>query len=120
MKDYILEQLLTLTSIPSPSGYTQRISDHVMGILHDLGYQPERSNKGNVMVNLGGAGNPLVLSAHLDTLGAMVRKIKDNGRLRPTSVGWHQWDTCDGENCTVHTRDGRTYTGLFPYFPPRL
>ena len=112
MKDYILEQLLTLTSIPSPSGYTQRISDHVMGILHDLGYQPERSNKGNVMVNLGGAGNPLVLSAHLDTLGAMVRKIKDNGRLRPTSVGWHQWDTCDGENCTVHTRDGRTYTGV--------
>ena len=83
-----------------------------MGILHDLGYQPERSNKGNVMVNLGGAGNPLVLSAHLDTLGAMVRKIKDNGRLRPTSVGWHQWDTCDGENCTVHTRDGRTYTGV--------
>ncbi len=112
MKDYILEQLSTLTSIPSPSGYTQRITDHVMGKLRDLGYQPERSNKGNVTVTLGGSGNPLVLSAHLDTLGAMVRKIKDNGHLRPTTIGGHQWDTCDGENCTVHTRDGQTYTGV--------
>ena len=112
MKDYILEQLTTLTSIPSPSGYTQRITEHVLGKLRDLGYQPECSNKGNVLVTLGGSGNPLVLSAHLDTLGAMVRKIKDNGRLRPTTIGGHQWDTCDGENCTVHTRDGRTYTGV--------
>ena len=112
MKDYILEQLSELTSIPSPSGYTQRITDHVMGKLRDLGYQPERSNKGNVTVTLGGSGNPLVLSAHLDTLGAMVRKIKDNGHLRPTTIGGHQWDTCDGENCTVHTRDGQTYTGV--------
>ena len=55
MKDYILEQLSTLTSIPSPSGYTQRITDHVMGKLRDLGYQPERSNKGNVTVTLGGS-----------------------------------------------------------------
>lgn len=112
MKDYILEQLSTLTSIPSPTGYTQKVTDHVMGKLRDLGYQPERSNKGNVTVTLGGEGNPLVLSAHLDTLGAMVREIKDNGRLRPTTIGGHQWDTCDGENCTVHTRDGRTYTGV--------
>ena len=42
----------------------------------------------------------------------MVRKIKDNGHLRPTTIGGHQWDTCDGENCTVHTRDGQTYTGV--------
>ncbi len=112
MKDYILEQLSELTSIPSPSGYTQRITDHVLEKLRDLGFQPERSNKGNVTVTLGGSQDPLVLSAHLDTLGAMVRTIKDNGRLKPTTIGGHQWDTCDGENCTVHTRDGRTYTGV--------
>ncbi len=112
MKNYILEQLSALTSIPSPSGYTHRITDYVLGQLRDLGYQPELSNKGNVSVVLGGSKNPLVLSAHLDTLGAMVRKIKDNGHLRPTTIGGHQWDTCDGENCTVHTRDGRVYTGV--------
>lgn len=112
MKDYILEQLKALTSIPSPSGYTRQITEYVSGQLRDMGYQPELSNKGNVSVTLGGTGNPLVLSAHLDTLGAMVRKIKDNGHLRPTTIGGHQWDTCDGENCTVHTRDGRVFTGV--------
>ena len=112
MKNYILEQLKALTSIPSPSGYTRKIADYVSGQLQGMGYEPEMSNKGNIRVTLGGAGHPLVLSAHLDTLGAMVRKIKDNGRLRPTTIGGHQWDTCDGENCTVHTRDGRTYTGV--------
>lgn len=112
MKDYILEQLSTLTSIPSPSGYTREVTDYVLEQLRDLGYRPERSNKGNVSVSLGGEGNPLVLSAHLDTLGAMVRTIKDSGRLRPTTVGGHQWDTSDGENCTVHTRGGHIYTGV--------
>ena len=65
-----------------------------------------------MLVCLGGEGNPLVLASHVDTLGAMVRAIKDNGRLRPTTLGGHQWRTADGENCTVHTRDGRTYTGV--------
>ncbi len=112
MKDYILEQLSSLTSIPSPSGYTLKVTDHVLETLRSLGLHPERTTKGTVTVTLGGSGRPLVLSAHLDTLGAMVREIKDNGRIRPTTVGGHQWDTCDGENCTVHTRDGRTYTGV--------
>lgn len=112
MKNYILEQLKALTSIPSPSGYTRNIADYVSDQLRGMGYEPKMSNKGNISVALGGEGHPLVLSAHLDTLGAMVRKIKDNGRLRPTTVGGHQWDTCDGENCTIHTRDGRTYTGV--------
>ena len=112
MKNYILEQLKALTSIPSPSGYPREITDYVSGQLSGMGYLPKISNKGNIAVTLGGEGRPLILSAHLDTLGAMVRKIKDNGRLRPTTIGGHQWDTCDGENCTVHTRDGHTYTGV--------
>ena len=57
-------------------------------------------------------GEPLVLAAHVDTLGAMVRSIKDNGRLRPTTLGGHVWSTADGENCTIHTRDGKVYTGV--------
>ena len=80
--------------------------------LTSLGYTPELSNKGNVSVTLGGSGSPLVLAAHVDTLGAMVRSIKENGRLRPTTLGGHQWSTADGENCTIHTRDGRVYTGV--------
>ena len=104
--------LKELTAIPSPTGFTKHATDYLMGTLRGMGYAPELSNKGNVLVELGGEGNPLVLASHVDTLGAMVRSIKDNGRLRPTTLGGHQWSTADGENCTVHTRDGRIYTGV--------
>ena len=110
--DYIGEQLKALTSIPSPTGFTRAVTDYVMKTLEEMGFAPERSTKGNVLVCLGGEGEPLVLASHVDTLGAMVRSIKDNGRLRPTTLGGHQWSTADGENCTVHTRDGRVYTGV--------
>lgn len=110
--DYIGEQLKALTSIPSPTGFTRAVTDYVMKTLKEMGFTPERSTKGNVLVCLGGEGEPLVLASHVDTLGAMARSIKDNGRLRPTTLGGHQWSTADGENCTVHTRDGRVYTGV--------
>ena len=110
--DFIAEQLKTLTAIPSPSGYTKNATDYLMKLIQDMGYEPKLSRKGNVFVTLGGDGEPLVLAAHVDTLGAMVRSIKDNGRLRPTTLGGHVWSTADGENCTIHTRDGKVYTGV--------
>ena len=110
--DFIEEQLKTLTAIPSPSGYTKNATDYLMILLQDMGYEPKLSRKGNVFVTFGGDGEPLVLAAHVDTLGAMVRSIKDNGRLRPTTLGGHVWSTADGENCTIHTRDGKVYTGV--------
>jgi len=109
---YISEQLYELTAIPSPTGYTKNVANYVAEVLTDMGYEPCFSNKGNVSVCIGGEGNPLLLAAHLDTLGAMVRSIKDNGRLKPTTLGGHQWSTSDGENCTVHTRDGKVFTGV--------
>ncbi|WP_293826183.1 M42 family metallopeptidase [uncultured Parolsenella sp.] len=109
---YICDQLKALTAIPSPTGFTKHATNYLAETLTAMGLSPEVSNKGNVLVCLGGEGNPLVLASHVDTLGAMVRAIKDNGRLRPTTLGGHQWRTADGENCTVHTRDGRAYTGV--------
>lgn len=110
--NYITQQLCALTAIPSPSGFTARAAEYVRKTLAEMGYMPIITRKGNVECVLGGEKNPLVLSAHVDTLGAMVRAIKDNGRLRPTTIGGHQWRTADGENCMVFTRSGRMYTGV--------
>ena len=110
--NYIGEQLKALTAIASPTGFTKQAAQYLVKELETMGYEPCVSNKGNVSVTIGGEGNPLVLAAHVDTLGAMVRSIKDNGRLRPTTLGGHQWSTADGENCMVFTRDGREYTGV--------
>lgn len=110
--EYILRQLRALTAIPSPTGFTDKVAGYVFSELQGMDFAPEYSNKGNVICTLDGDGRPLVLAAHIDTLGAMVRSVKDNGRLRPTTLGGHQWSTADGENCTVHTRGGKTYTGV--------
>ena len=52
-----------------------------------------------------------MISAHLDTLGAVVKKIKSNGRLELINVGGCPWAGVEGENLTVHTLDGREYEG---------
>ena len=83
----LLCQDLSLSRWP---GTTKEVVTYVHKVLTDMGYEPYYSNKGNVHVTLGGEGNPLLLAAHLDTLGAMVRSIKENGRLRPTTLGGHQ------------------------------
>ena len=109
---YAIGQIEKVCAIPSPSGFTHLAADYIMQELARLGFAPQLTRKGTVLADLGGEGETLVLAAHLDTLGAMVRAVKENGRLRPTQLGGLNYDTCDGENCTVHTRDGRVYTGV--------
>lgn len=110
--NYITEQLKALTAIPSPTGFTKEVAEYVRKTMSEMGYDTRITRKGTVISDIGGAGERLVLASHLDTLGAMVRSVKENGRLRPTTIGGHQWATCDGENCTVHTRDGKTFCGV--------
>ncbi|MEG1528286.1 MAG: M42 family metallopeptidase [Clostridia bacterium] len=100
-----------LTSIPSPSGFTNKVAEYTKGEFEKLGFCATLTKKGCVCVELGGEGNPLVLSAHIDTLGGMVCEIKGNGRLRISRIGGLQPQNIEGENCQIFTRTGKTYTG---------
>jgi putative aminopeptidase FrvX len=51
------------------------------------------------------------LTAHVDTLGAMVKEIKSNGRLKLTKIGGFAWNTVEGEGCTVFTNQGSPVRG---------
>jgi putative aminopeptidase FrvX len=53
----------------------------------------------------------LGLSAHVDTLGAMVRSINETGTLNFTLVGGYTMNSIEGSYCSIHTRNGKTYTG---------
>jgi putative aminopeptidase FrvX len=108
---YAVDSIVELCRIPSPSGFTGQVREHLLSRLGELGFNPVVSNKGSVLACLGGRGNPLVLAAHVDTLGAMVRAIKGNGRIRFTKIGGYPENNIENENVTVHTRDGRQYTG---------
>lgn len=113
-----IEQIVQLCGIPSPSGFTADVSRHLVETFRQMGYAPQRTRKGSILVDLGGEGAPLALAAHVDTLGGMVRAIKANGRLRMTRIGGFSENTLEGENCTVFTRDGRRYSGTLQLNEP--
>ncbi|MCL1826487.1 MAG: M42 family metallopeptidase [Candidatus Cloacimonetes bacterium] len=108
-----IKNIISLCNIPSPSGFTKDICRYLMSFFTEKGYQPYQSNKGSVVVDIGGEGNPLVLAAHIDTLGAMVRAIKSNGNIRYTNIGGYPANNIENETCKVHTRSGKVYEGTF-------
>lgn len=107
------DHLMQLVNIPSPTGFTHIATSYLMDVLSGYGFSPSMTHKGNVVCAIGGQGHPLVVAAHVDTLGAMVRSIKPNGRLRYTQIGGYPHNNIENETCVVHTRHGRTYTGTF-------
>lgn len=109
--DYAVEQVVALCKTPSPTGFTKLAEEYLIREFQRLGYRPISSRKGSVIVDLGGEGNGLVLAAHIDTLGAMVRSVKDKGRLRLTKIGGYPENNIEGENCLIHTRTGKVYSG---------
>ncbi|MBF0818951.1 M42 family metallopeptidase [Streptococcus acidominimus] len=109
-----LDYLVTLTNTPSPTGYTRAIMDYIQSEIAGLGYRAVKTAKGGVMVSLAGADESKhrVVTAHLDTLGAMVRAIKPDGRLKMDLIGGFGYPSIEGENCLIHVaKNGKTYTG---------
>lgn len=111
--EYALEQLETLLNIPSPSGFTMQAAQYCYDVLSELGYKPTFTRKNGVMVTLGGEGEAILLGAHIDTLGAMVREILENGALRVSKIGGLTPANVDTETVTVYTSDANTYYGTF-------
>lgn len=109
-----IKYIKELTSIASPTGYTKHVMEYVSNELSQMGYNPVTTNKGGVMVTLEGKDNQRhrMLTAHLDTLGAMVRDIKPDGRLKLEKIGGYHFNSVEGENCLIHmAKTGKTING---------
>ena len=115
---HAIDAIVRLCAIPSPSGFTAEATAHLDATFRAMGHEPVITRKGSVLVDLGGTGDALVLAAHVDTLGGMVRAVKSNGRLRMTKIGGFSEHTVEAENCTVFTRDGRRYSGTLQLNQP--
>ncbi|MDR2898895.1 MAG: aminopeptidase, partial [Clostridiales bacterium] len=111
-KDYILDKLKYILNVDSPVGFTGNVIKVLQGYIEELGFKPELTNKGNLIVTVPGKSNKTVgLSAHVDTLGLIVRGILSDGTLSFVKLGGPILNTLDGEYCNIRTRDGRVYTG---------
>ena len=110
---YIRQMLKACLEIPSPCGDTEEISQFLKKELESMEIETRVTNKGAIIGILPGEkeGFSRMVSAHVDTLGAMVKRIKDNGRLRLENVGGYSWTSVEGENVRVKTREGKIFTG---------
>lgn len=105
--------LETLTGTPSPTGFTKKIMNVMASLLDDIGVPHIKTNKGAIIVTLKGKNDERqrLLTAHTDTLGAMVKEIKPSGRLALSMVGGFNWNAVEGEYCTIHTASGKELRG---------
>ncbi len=112
--DYAAEQAIELLNIDSPTGFTKKAAAWVLKAFTDLGYKANLTNKGAVLVDLGGKKTKegaVLFAAHTDTLGAVIAEIKGNGRLRISNVGGLKACNTETEDVRVYSRDGKVFEG---------
>jgi putative aminopeptidase FrvX len=112
--DYLLEFLTGLLNTPSPTGYTGgAISFIEQALVAFPELERVHTRKGVLVATWAGRCSDARrgLTAHTDTLGAMVKEIKSNGRLKLSRIGGFAWNTVEGEGCNVFTRQGSAVRG---------
>lgn len=110
--DYLQNTLIKLLKIPSPTGFTDQIVHFVCDELERLGAHYELTRRGAIRATLKGqqASPSRAIVTHLDTLGAMVRELKNNGRLGIVMIGHWSARFAEGARVTIYTDTG-SYKG---------
>lgn len=110
--DYLTKQLEKLLATPSPTGYTDNIVRLCCAELTRLGVDFEVTRRGAIRACVKGkARKPArAIAAHLDTLGAQVKRLKENGRLELVPIGHWNARFAEGARCTIFSEKG-SYTG---------
>lgn len=120
--DYIISFMKKLCETPSPSGFTQDATALIAEELKSFGISTSLTNKGSLSALIPGK-NPIpqkALAAHTDTLGAMVKKIKENGRISFATIGGYSMSSIECENCFIHTSKNTLYTGTVYTIKPSV
>lgn len=113
--DYLSDVLLRLLRIPSPSGRTDAVMQTVGELVAETGVPFDVTRRGALRATLRGTTATTVRRAvvvHADTIGCMVKRLKDTGRLEVVPVGTHSARFAEGAHVTIFTdHPDRTYTG---------
>ena len=119
-RESLFDYCRRIFAVDSPSGYTASVMSLIRQIAEGLGYSFALTRKGCAVITIEGrsAEKTVGLSAHVDTLGAMVRSVTSDGQLKFTPVGGPLLPTLDGEYCKIRTRSGETYTGTILSLSP--
>ena len=114
-ESFLLDCFRKIAETPSPVGYCRLLNPVLEEYAAMFGQTVTFDQKGAAYITLEGQDNSktVLIGAHADTIGLMVRTVDANGAIRVRALGGVNYGSLEGETVTVHTRDGRTYTGLF-------
>ncbi len=121
--NYAAEKAVELIKIDSPTGYTKNIIEQTKKEFEELGFKVNKTNKGALIVEMGGEDSNdggILFEAHVDTIGAMVKEIKSNGRLIITNLGGLVASNCEAENVRIITRFSKIYEGTYQHNDPSV
>lgn len=110
---YLKDVLGRLLDIPSPSGMTDEIVRHTCAELDQFDIPYELTRRGAIRAHLAGEQSSprRAIIAHLDTLGAIVKRLKSNGRLALVPIGTWSPRFAEGARVSVYTEDGEVFRG---------
>jgi len=105
---YLLAQLKALLAIDSPTGYTDQVVRHCSRELERLGLTPELTRRGAIRAVRQGSRRKgaRAVVAHLDTLGAQVKLVKEDGRLELVPIGHWSARFAEGARVTLYSEQG--------------
>ncbi|MDB5727177.1 MAG: cellulase -like protein [Noviherbaspirillum sp.] len=119
--EYLKATLLELLAIPSPAGLTDEIVHYTGSKLDAMGISYDLTRRGTIrailprnMPERRKSSPACAVVAHLDTLGAMVREVKDNGRLALMPIGTWSSRWAEGGRVTVFTEKSRYRGSVLP------
>ncbi|MGF1456381.1 MAG: osmoprotectant NAGGN system M42 family peptidase [Alphaproteobacteria bacterium] len=109
-------RLIDLLTMPSPVGYTDNVVHMVCGWLTEMGAEFELTRRGAVRVNVSGAqASPdRAIVGHVDTLGAQVTRLKENGRLALRPIGHWSSRFAEGARVTLLSRKEQLRGTILP------
>lgn len=108
----IVTTLKEILAINSPTGYTIEVTNHLEKLFSGLDVIITKTNKGSLLVSF--VKEPeLIVTGHIDTLGAMVKEIKDDGTIEITRLGGLELNSFEGEYVTVRSFKGDLFRGTF-------
>jgi putative aminopeptidase FrvX len=113
-QESLLDFLVNLLNTPRPTGFSDQAVRFVQKAFEPISVvKTSLTRKGALIVRWDGVRNdhPRALTAHVDTLGVMVKEILSGGRLKMTQIGGYSWNSIEGEGCRVFTRSGRVLRG---------
>jgi len=111
---FLLDCFRHLAETPSPVGYSRLLNPVLEQYAARFGKSVTYDNKNTAYITLEGQDNSrtVLIGAHADTIGLMIRTVDPDGMIRVRALGGVNYGSLEGETATIHTRDGRTYTGL--------